>query len=813
MTDNHTYEKTENNNIIIPMDEDLKNLGLNEIDGEIPVLCLRGMVVFPNMVVPLLVGREKSIAALEEAMGEDRRIFLIAQKVEDTEDPTPEELFNVGTIAEIKQLVKLPDGTLKIIVEGLDRARIVRFTQEEPHYRINYELIAEPKMRGTEISALMRAVITEFEKYIKVSRRIPPEVLTAVVNIEEAGRLADLIVSHMTLKLKNQQELLEAANPQERLEKLYLVLDQEVEILQVEHSIHSRVRKQVEKTQKEYYLREQMRAIKEELGGKDEDAEIDEYREKIEESDMPDEVKEKALKEVDRLEYMPINSAEVGVVRTYLDALLDLPWETYSEEMLDLKNAEAILDDEHYGLKEVKERIIEYLAVRKLSPKLKSPILCLVGAPGVGKTSLGRSIARAVNREFVRLSLGGVRDEAEVRGHRRTYIGARPGRVIMAMRDAGTKNPVFLLDEIDKMSSDFRGDPASALLEVLDPEQNNTFTDHYLEVPFDLSKVMFITTANVSTTIPRALLDRMEVIEIPGYTDEEKIQIAIRHLLKKQMEEHGLTEEQVAIAESALNMIIQEYTREAGVRNLEREIATICRKVAKDVVGGKETLSRITAQNIKKYLGVPRYRYGRTEKEDRVGVATGMAYTEVGGDILDVEVAVVEGKGEFILTGQLGDVMKESARAALSYARTKRQELNLEEEFYKKFDLHIHVPEGAVPKDGPSAGTAITTAIVSALTNRPVRGDISMTGEITLRGRVLAVGGIKTKVLAAHRAGIREVILPRENERNIDDIPAQVKREIKFHLVEHMDEVLEIALKRGTEHEDSESTVCDKCSQ
>lgn len=814
MTDNRIYEKSEHqNNIVFPMDDDIQDLGLSRIDGEIPVLCLRGMVVFPNMVVPLLVGREKSIAAIEEAMVEDRKIFLVAQQVEDTEDPTPDELFSVGTIAEIKQLVKLPDGTLKIIVEGLERSRIVSFIQEDPYYRITYEVIKEPKVRGTEINALMRAVITEFEEYIKVSRRVPPEILTAVVNVDEPGRLADVIVSHMTLKLKNQQELLEAADPEARLERLYLLLDQEVEILQVEHSIHSRVRKQVEKTQKEYYLREQMRAIKEELGGKDEDAEIDEYRDKINESDLPDEVKEKALKEVDRLEYMPINSAEVGVVRTYLDTILDLPWNKFSDEQLDMKGAGDILDEDHYGLKEVKDRILEYLAVRKLSPKLKSPILCLVGAPGVGKTSLGRSIARAVNREFVRLSLGGVRDEAEVRGHRRTYIGARPGRVIMAMRDAGTKNPVFLLDEIDKMSSDFRGDPASALLEVLDPEQNSTFTDHYLEVPFDLSKVMFITTANVSNTIPRALLDRMEVIEIPGYTDEEKIQIAIRHLLKKQMQEHGLTEQNIAIADSALSQIIQLYTREAGVRNLEREVATICRKVAKDVVGGKETLSRITAQNLKKYLGVPRFQYGRSAKEDRIGVVTGMAYTEVGGDILDVEVAVVEGKGELTLTGQLGDVMKESAKAALSYARTKRKELNLDEEFYKKYDLHIHVPEGAVPKDGPSAGVTITTAIISALTNQPVRGDVAMTGEITLRGRVLAVGGIKTKVLAAHRAGIREIILPQENERHIEEIPAQVRREIKFHVVEHMDQVLEIVLKRGVGVEDTESAVCDKCSQ
>lgn len=796
MSDNRVFDKVHNSNILIPMDDDFRGLGLESTAEVVPVLCLRGMVVFPHMVVPLLVGREKSIAAIEEAMVEDRRIFLVAQRVEDTEDPTQDEIFPVGTIAEIKQLVKLPDGTLKIIAEGLERARIKEFVQEDPYYRITYDLMREMRPRGIEVDALMRAVITQFENYIKVSRRIPPEVLTNVVNIDEPGRLADTIVSHMTLKLKEQQELLEAGGSQERLERLYMILGQEVEILEVEHRIHSRVRKQVERTQKEYYLREQMRAIKEELGGKDEDAEIDEYREKIEEAGLPEEVEEKALKEVERLEYMPANAAEAAVIRTYLDTILDLPWNSYSEDALEMERAEEILDEEHYGLKEVKERILEYLAVRKLSPKLKSPILCLIGAPGVGKTSLGRSIAKAVNREFVRLSLGGVRDEAEVRGHRRTYIGARPGRVIMAMRDAGTKNPVFLLDEIDKMSSDFRGDPASAMLEVLDPEQNSTFTDHYLELPFDLSQVMFITTANVAHTIPRPLLDRMEVLELPGYTDEEKNQIAIRHLVTKQMEEHGLKEDQIQITDSALRLIIEEYTREAGVRNLEREIATICRKVARDVVGGKTTLSRITAQNLKKYLGIARFRREKSENLDRIGVVNGMAYTEVGGDVLEIEVAVVEGKGELTLTGQLGDVMKESARAALSYARRKQKELDLPADFHTKYDLHIHVPEGAVPKDGPSAGIALTTAIISALSNRPVRGDVSMTGEVTLRGRVLPVGGIKTKVLAAHRAGIRTILLPKENERNLEDVPAQVKREIEFHLVENMDQVLEVVMCR-----------------
>lgn len=801
MAENRTYNLQDDDIVTIPFEEEADNLG-TENERIVPVVCLRGIVVFPNMVIPLLIGREKSIAALEEAMLEDRKILLVAQKIEDTEDPSRDELFTVGTLSEVKQLVKLPDGTIKIIVEGLQRSKINEFVQDDPYFRVTYEAFSETEPTGIEITALMRAVITQFESYVKANRRIPPEVLTTVVNIESPGRLADIVISHLTLKLKDQQALLEAFDPVERLEQLYNILEQESEILEVEKRIHSRVRKHIERTQKEYYLKEQMRAIKEELGSRDDGTEAEEYRDKIKEIDLPEEVEAKALKEVDRLDYMPANAAEAGVIRTYLDTILDLPWNNSSDEEFELKQAEEILEADHYGLKDIKERILEFLAVRKLSSKLKSPILCLIGAPGVGKTSLGRSIARATGREFVRLSLGGVRDEAEIRGHRRTYIGSRPGRIIMAMKDAGTKNPVFLLDEIDKMSSDFRGDPSSALLEVLDPEQNGTFTDHYLEVPFDLRQVMFVTTANVSHTIPRPLLDRMEVLEIPGYTDQEKIQIALRHLLQKQMQEHGLTEKQIAISESAINLIIQNYTREAGVRNLEREIATICRKVAKDVVGGKKTLSRITAQNLKKYLGVRKFQYGKSKLKDRIGVATGMAYTEVGGDILDIEVAIVGGKGELTLTGQLGDVMKESAKAALSYARTIQDKLELPEDFHKKYDLHIHFPEGAVPKDGPSAGITITAAIISALSNRPVAGDIVMTGEITLRGRVLAVGGIKTKVLAAHRAGLRRVILPQENERHLAEIPAQVKRDLEFFLVSHMDEVLEIALKKGESGED-----------
>ncbi len=797
MGENSAHEKLHVDIVTMPVDEELDWI---KDDLDVPVLCLRGIVVFPNNVLPLLVGREKSIAALEEAMDNERQILLVAQKTEDTEEPTMKDLFSVGTIAEIKQLVKLPDGTIKIVVEGLKRAKIIDFVQDDPFYSASYELVEEKNVKGIEITALMRAVLTKFESYIKVNRKIPLEVMNTLVNEELPGRLADLIVSHMSLKLKDQQELLEILEPWERLEELYKIIGREVEIFEVEREIHGRVRKQIEKTQKEYYLREQLKAIKEELGS-DDAAEIEDYQEKIAKADLPEVVEEKALKEVRRLEYLPANAAESGVIRTYLDAILELPWNDVSDEELDLARAEEILNEDHYGLEDMKERIIEYLAVRKLSPKMKSPILCLIGAPGVGKTSLGRSVARAVNREFVRLSLGGVRDEAEIRGHRRTYIGARPGRVINAMRDAGAKNPVFLLDEIDKMSSDFRGDPASALLEVLDPEQNGTFTDHYLEVPFDLSKVMFITTANVAHTIPRPLLDRMEVMEIPGYTEEEKVQIALRHLISKQMEEHGLNEKNISISESAIKMIVQNYTREAGVRNLEREIGTIFRKVAKDVVKGKETLSRITAQNLKKYLGITKFHYDKSALKDRVGVVTGLAYTQVGGDILDIEVAVVKGEGKLTLTGQLGDVMKESAQAALSYARTKREELGLPEDFHTKYDIHIHVPEGAVPKDGPSAGITITTAIISALSNRPVRGDLAMTGEITLRGRVLPVGGIKTKVLAAHRAGIKTIILPKENERHIEEIPSAAKKELEFILAEHMDEVLDVAMSRGEESE------------
>jgi ATP-dependent Lon protease len=641
----------------------------------------------------------------------------------------------------------------------------------------------------------MRSVLYQFEQYIKVSRKVPPETLATVSDIDEPGRFADVIASHLSMKIQQKQDILEAVDSRDRLDKLYDVLSREMEILEIERKINLRVRKQMEKTQKEYYLREQMKAIQKELGEKDERmAEAEEYREKIAEAALPEEVEEKAIKEVERLEKMPPAAAEGTVIRTYLDWLLELPWSEETEDRLDLDMAEQILDEDHYGLKKVKERIIEYLAVRQLADKLKGPILCLVGPPGVGKTSLAKSVARALERNFVRISLGGVRDEAEIRGHRRTYIGALPGRIIQGMRQAKSKNPVFLMDEIDKMSTDFRGDPSSALLEVLDPEQNSTFSDHYIEVPFDLSQVMFLTTGNTTYNIPQPLLDRMELIHIPGYTEEDKVEIARQYLIPKQLKEHGLTEQNLELSEGTVRRIIREYTREAGVRNLERSISAICRKVARAVVKDRETQIRMTKQNLQKYLGVPRYRYGSAEKENEIGVATGLAWTESGGDILSIEVTLMKGKGNMTLTGQLGDVMQESAKAAMSYIRSRAESLGLEEGFYENIDIHIHVPEGAIPKDGPSAGIALATALASALTRIPIRNDVTMTGEITLRGRVLPIGGVKEKMLAAHRAGIKYMLMPAENRRDLSDIPANVRRKVEVKLVEHMDEVLDLAL-------------------
>lgn len=761
----------------------------------LPLLPLRGILVFPYMVIHLDVGREKSVKAIEEAMLQDRQIFLATQKEAQTDSPEIEDIYEVGTVAELKQLLKLPGGTIRVLVEGISRGRILGYTDVDPYFQVEIEQYAEDFPKTTELEALMRNLVQQFEQYVKLSKRIAPETVVSVVNIEEPGRLADIVASHLPLRIEDKQGVLEAVPIRERLEKLCAIVARELEIVELERRINVRVRKQMEKTQKEYYLREQMKAIQRELGEKDERAaEGEEYREKIASLKLPKEVEEKALKEVERLEKMPPMAAEATVVRNYLDWLVALPWTKNTRDRLDINAAEVILDEDHYGLKKVKERILEYLAIRKLAKKMKGPILCFVGPPGVGKTSLGKSIARALERKFVRMSLGGVRDEAEIRGHRRTYVGAMPGRIIQGMRTAGSRNPVFLLDEIDKMSMDFRGDPSAALLEVLDPEQNNAFSDHYIEIPFDLSNVMFITTANVYHSIPRPLLDRMEVIYISGYTEEEKVQIAVRHLIPKQVKEHGLSKKHLTISENAVRRVIREYTRESGVRNLEREIAALCRKTAKEIVSKKAERVRITVRNIEQFLGIPRYRYGLAEQADQVGMATGLAWTEVGGDTLAIEVTVCKGKGGLVLTGKLGDVMRESAQAGYSYVRSRAADLGIEPTFHEKVDVHIHVPEGATPKDGPSAGITMATALASALSGRPVRHDVAMTGEITLRGRVLPIGGLKEKVLAAHRAGIKTVIIPAANRKDIEEIPANVQNKLEFVLVEHMDEVLKTAI-------------------
>lgn len=766
----------------------------------IPLLPLRGILVFPYMIIHLDVGREKSISALEESMVHDRLIMLATQKDAQNDKPEPQDIFNIGTVAEIKQLLKLPGGTIRVLVEGLHRARIDNYVELDPFYQVEVEEFDEAEIKTPEVEALTRTVIHQFEQWVKLSKKIPPETLVSVVTVEEPGRLSDLIASHLALKIEDKQALLDAVGFKERLEKLCEILGREMEILELEKKINVRVRKQMEKTQKEYYLREQLKAIQKELGDKDDrTAEVDEYRNRLKELELPKEVAEKITKEIERLEKMPPMVAESAVIRTYLDWLLALPWTKETTDRLDIRLAEEILDEDHYGLQKVKERILEYLSIRKLTETMKGPILCLVGPPGVGKTSLARSIARAMERKFVRVSLGGVRDEAEIRGHRRTYVGALPGRVIQGMRTVGSKNPIFLLDEIDKMSADFRGDPSSALLEVLDPEQNNTFSDHYIEIPFDLSRVLWVVTANVMHNIPRPLLDRMEIISIPGYTEEEKVQIARRYLVPKQVRDHGLTDKQIIFSEGTIQNVIRNYTREAGVRNLERNIAGLCRKAARQIVQDNRSVVKITAQNLHTFLGAPKYRHNQAEQDHQVGVATGLAWTEVGGDVLPTEVSIMRGKGKLTLTGQLGDVMRESAQAGFTYIRTRAKELGIDEEFHEKTDIHIHLPEGAIPKDGPSAGITMATAVASALTGKPIRADLAMTGEITLRGRVLPVGGIKEKVLAAHRAGIKKLILPQENKRDLDEIPVNVKRSLEFTFVGHMDDVLKTALVTNNE--------------
>jgi ATP-dependent Lon protease len=771
---------------------DSDEINIESVRDTLPLLPLRGLIIFPYTVFPFEVARDKSISALEEAMLYDRLIILSSQCQTKVYEPypSPEDIHEIGTMAEIKQLLKLPDGTIRVLVESLCRVRIESYLQTEPHYQVKFETIIENTEKDVETEALMRSTLVQFEQYIKLSKKIPPEIITSVNTLNDAGRMADIITSNLNLKFEEKQEILEAIEPRERLEKLCSFLVKEIDILEMERKIHLRVRKQMEKTQKEYYLREQMKAIQKELGDQDDRlAEVEELRGKVADMTLPEEVEEKVLKEIDRLAKMPPMSAEAVVVRNYIDWILALPWNKETEDRLDVTTAEQILNEDHYGLEKIKERILEYLAVCQLTKQLKGPILCLIGPPGVGKTSLAKSVARAINRKFVRFSLGGVRDEAEIRGHRRTYVGAMPGKIIQIMKQAGSKNPVILLDEVDKMSADFRGDPSSALLEVLDPEQNCAFGDHYLEVTFDLSKVLFITTANTYQGIPRPLLDRMEVINISGYIEEEKLEIAKRHLLPKQMKDHGMEMEDLILPESVLRLVINGYTRESGVRGLERQLAGICRKAAREIVQTSKRPVRVSKTNLHKFLGTLKYRYNIAEEEDQVGLATGLAWTEVGGDILMIEVTLVKGKGQLILTGKLGEVMRESAQAAYSYIRSRAKELGIQEDFYEHYDLHIHVPEGAIPKDGPSAGITIATAIVSALTNRPVRKDVAMTGEITLRGRVLPIGGLKEKVLAAHRGGIKKIIVPRENQRDLEEIPANITRKVDIELVESMDDV------------------------
>ncbi|WP_427338199.1 endopeptidase La [Caloranaerobacter sp. DY30410] len=763
----------------------------------IPLIPLRGLSVFPYMVMHFDVGRDKSINALEQAMVNNSLIFLTSQKEANVDMPSAEDFYHVGTVCKIKQMLKLPGDAIRVLVEGINRGKIIEILKEDPYFEVEIEefIYDTEKEKDIETEAMMRLVLEAFEEYVKVGNKVSPDVVITVSEISEPGRLADVIASYIQLKPEDKQKILEAFDPYERLETLYIILKEEIEVLEIEEKIYQRVRKQINKLQKEYYLKEQLKAIQKELGEDDGiEAEVEEYKKKINKIKMPKEVKEKALKEADRLLKLSPASAETGVIRNYLEWIIELPWDKKTKDRIDIKKSREILDEDHYGLKDVKERILEYLAIRQLAKNMKGPILCLVGPPGVGKTSIAKSIARSLNRKFVRMSLGGVRDEAEIRGHRRTYVGAIPGRIISSMRKVGSKNPVFLFDEIDKLSSDFRGDPASALLEVLDPEQNNAFIDHYLEVPFDLSKVMFITTANTTSTIPRPLLDRMEVIRISGYTEEEKVQIAMKYLLPKQMKEHGLKKENIVISENTIRDIINKYTREAGVRNLERNIANICRKVAKKIVEDNVKTVRINSNNLHKYLGIPKFRYEKAAEEHQVGIATGLAWTAFGGETLSIEVNCMNGTGKLQLTGQLGDVMKESAMAGISYIRSKASELGIEEDFYKEKDIHIHVPEGAIPKDGPSAGITMATAVISALSNIPVRSDVAMTGEITLRGRVLPVGGIKEKVLAAHRAGIKKVILPWDNKKDMEEIPDKVKRKLEFVLVKNMDEVLENAL-------------------
>ena len=763
-----------------------------------PVLPLRDIVVFPHMIVPLFVGREKSINALEEVMRTDKHILLAAQKNAGDDDPEHDEIYEVGTLASVLQLLKLPDGTVKVLVEGSSRAQIKYYTDNNDYFEAGIEPIEEDIGADEEVEALSRSAISQFESYVKLNKKISPEVLGTIGQIDDYSKLADTIASHLAIKISDKQEILEVRSISERLERVFALMESEISVLQVEKKIRSRVKRQMEKTQREYYLNEQMKAIQKELGDGDERDDISEFEEKIENTKLSKEARDKSLAELKKLRQMSPMSAEATVVRNYLDWILSIPWGVKGKVKKDLGEAQEVLDLEHYGLEKVKERIVEYLAVQSRTNKLKGPILCLVGPPGVGKTSLGKSIANATGREFVRMSLGGVRDEAEIRGHRRTYIGSMPGKVIQSMRKAKKTNPLFLLDEIDKMGSDFRGDPAAALLEVLDPEQNNEFNDHYLEVDYDLSNVMFVTTAN-TLNIPPALMDRMEIIRIAGYTEPEKVEIAKRHLIPSQRQSHGLSEEEWHVDDEALKTVIRRYTREAGVRSLEREIAKLARKAVKEILSTEQETITVTPDNIEDFLGVPSYRFGEAEQEDQVGVVTGLAWTEVGGEILTIEGVMMPGKGKMTVTGNLRDVMKESIQAASAYVRSRSVDFGIAPPLFEKRDIHVHVPEGATPKDGPSAGVAMVTAIVSVLTGIEVRKDIAMTGEITLRGRVLPIGGLKEKLLAALRAGIKSVIIPEENVKDLADISDDVKNALEILPVSRMDEVLKLALVRQPE--------------
>lgn len=798
--------------------DDLSNLNkpkVNEPDDLMPLLPLRDVVVYPHLVIPLFVGRAKSVKALEIASDTNKQILLVAQKSANKDEPDAEDLYEIGTLATVLQMLKLPDGTVKVLVEGLHRVRVSEFIETEECFLAKAEKIADPIENDSETEALMRTVFTQFDQYVKLNKKIPPEILTSLATINEAGRLADTISAHLTLKLEEKQKILEMLSVTERLEHLLHLMESEIDILQVEKRIRGRVKRQMEKSQREYYLNEQVKAIQKELGEQDENAELDELEKRIKESGMSKEAHAKVAAELKKLKMMSPMSAEASVVRNYIDTLVNLPWKKKTKISKDLQAAMDILDADHYGLEKVKERIVEYLAVQQRVGKLKAPILCLVGPPGVGKTSLGQSIAKAVNRKFIRMALGGVRDEAEIRGHRRTYIGSMPGKVMQSMTKVAVKNPLFLLDEVDKMGQDMRGDPSSALLEVLDPEQNHTFADHYIEVEYDLSDVMFVATAN-TMNIPAPLLDRMEIIRLAGYTEDEKINIAMKYLLPKELKTHGLKPAEVNISESVVRDIVRYYTREAGVRRLEQEIAKICRKVVKELLLNQTNAKKsrrvadvvatdaivatpkkvsVTSKNLEKYLGVYRYDYGIAAKENQVGQVTGLAWTSVGGELLTIEAVLLPGKGKTITTGKLGDVMQESVQAAMSVVRSRAAHLGIAEDFYEKKDIHIHLPEGATPKDGPSAGIGLTTALVSVLTGIPARADVAMTGEITLRGEVLPIGGLKEKLLAAHRGGIKTVLIPEANVKDLVDIPENIKNHLQIHPVKWIDQVLEFALE------------------